>query len=93
MFGAEAAAELATFEASNVYAVKELVESEGLDCDFQVTRSLDVYLDAKHAKETEEAYRVLVQKGLADLKDTAFIPEEHAERVSLSCDQYKREND
>jgi hypothetical protein len=92
MFGAEAAAELAKFEAANVYAVKELVESEGLDCDFQMTRSLDVYLDAYHAKETEKAYRKLVEAGLADLKDTAFIPEEHAERVSVE-DQLEREDD
>ena len=83
MFGIDAAAELATFEAANVYAVKDLVESENLDCDFQLTRSLDVYLDEKHAKETEAAYRKLVEAGVADLHDTAFIGEKDAQRVSL----------
>jgi len=84
MFGIEAAAELAAFESANVYAVKDLVESEGLDCDFQLTRSLDVYLDKKHAMETEAAYRKLVEAGVADLHDTAFIPEKDAERVRMS---------
>jgi hypothetical protein len=83
MFGAAAAAELAAFEASNVYAVKKLVETEGLDCDFQLTRSLDVYLDKRHAEETEAAWRKLKSDGVADMSDVAFIPENDAERVSL----------
>jgi hypothetical protein len=87
MFGAAAAAELAVFEAASVYAVKQLVETEDLDCDFQLTRSLDVYLDAKHAKETEAAWRKLKSDGVAFMSDVAFIPENDAERVSLlsSC--------
>jgi hypothetical protein len=82
MFGAAAAAELAAFEAANVYAVKKLVETEGLDCDFQLTRSLDVYLDPKHAKETEAAWRKLASDGVVDLSDVAFISDKDAERVS-----------
>ena len=81
MYGAAAAAELAAFEAANVLAVKDLVEGEALDCDFHLTRSLDVYLDAEHAAQTEEAYRELVQAGLVNLRDVAFIPKEDAERV------------
>ncbi|KAF4950356.1 hypothetical protein FSARC_13220 [Fusarium sarcochroum] len=55
IYGMEAAAELAKFEAAHVYAVKALVERENLDCDFNITRALDVFLDPKHAKQTEEA--------------------------------------
>ncbi|KAI1860380.1 uncharacterized protein JN550_011532 [Neoarthrinium moseri] len=82
LYGAEAAAELAAFEASHVYAVKSLVETEGLDCDFQLTRSIDVFLDPKHARETEEAYRELVTGGVVDLHDVAFTPKKDAERIS-----------
>ncbi|KAH0423422.1 FAD dependent oxidoreductase [Colletotrichum camelliae] len=63
LYGADEAAKLAAFEASNVYAVKELVESEGLDCDFHLTRAVDVYLDPAHAKQTEAAYRELLKAG------------------------------
>jgi hypothetical protein len=82
MFGASAAAEVAAFEAANVYAVKGLVEREDLDCDFQLTRSLDVYLDPQHARETEEAWRKLKREGVADLRDVAFVSGKDAERVS-----------
>ena len=82
MFGATAAAEVAAFEAANVYAVKDLVEREDLDCDFQLTRSLDVYLDLQHAKDTEEAWRKLKSEGVADLRDVAFVSGKDAERVS-----------
>ncbi|KAH7068356.1 FAD dependent oxidoreductase [Paraphoma chrysanthemicola] len=82
MFGAGAAAEVAAFEAANVLAVKELVETEELDCDFHLTRAVDVYLDAQHAKETEAAWRKLRQEDEVNLKDVSFIPQKHAERVS-----------
>jgi hypothetical protein len=81
IYGAEAAAELAKFEAAHVYAVKDLVERECLDCDFNVTRALDVFLDPKHAKQTEEAYRELVKANVVDLHDIAFTPKKDAERV------------
>jgi hypothetical protein len=93
MFGAAAAAEVAAFEAANVYAVKELVETYNLDCDFQLTRAFDVYLDAGHARETEEAWRRLQHEGVVNLCDVQFVSEKDAERVSifLSNQQSERE--
>lgn len=82
LYGTAAAAELAAFEASHVLAVKSLVESENLDCDFHLTRAVDVYLDPEHAKQTEASYRELVKAGVVDLRDVAFIPKGDAERVS-----------
>lgn len=81
MYGEAAAAELAAFEAAHVYAVKDLVEDEGLDCDFHITRAVDVYLDPEHARQTEEAHRKLVAAGVVNLRDVAFIPKKDAERV------------
>ncbi|KAK7418277.1 hypothetical protein QQX98_004062 [Neonectria punicea] len=82
LYGAAAAAELAAFEASHVLAVKTLVESENLDCDFHLTRAVDVYLDADHARKTEASYKELVKAGTVDLRDVAFVPKKDAERVS-----------
>ncbi|KAF2157039.1 DAO-domain-containing protein [Myriangium duriaei CBS 260.36] len=82
LYGATQAAELAEFETSHVYAVKQLVESEELDCDFQLTRSIDVYLDRDHADQTIEAYRLALKKGAIEMKDVALTTAKDAERVS-----------
>ncbi|KAH8169238.1 FAD dependent oxidoreductase domain-containing protein [Sarocladium implicatum] len=82
LYGAHAAAELAAFEASHVHLMKDLVESEGLDCDFHLTRAVDVYLDPEHAEQTEAAYRKLLRDGVVDLRDVAFTPKKDAERIS-----------
>ena len=83
MYGAAEAAEIAAFETANLYAVKDLVELEQIDCDFHLTRGLDVFLDPEHAKDTEETYRRLVESGVVNLRDVAFTPKDQAERVSF----------
>ncbi|KAM0415781.1 hypothetical protein ACHAPT_013242 [Fusarium lateritium] len=82
LFGIQTAAHLAEFEASHVGAVKNLVEKEGLDCDFHMTRALDVYLDPMHAKKVEDTYRKIVEDEIVNLSDVTFTPKEHAERIS-----------
>ena len=84
LYGPEAAAEIAEFEASHIYAAKELIEMEGLECDFQLTRAMDVYLDEKHAGQVEEAYRALRKEGFANLRDVAFVPKKDVERASMN---------
>jgi glycine/D-amino acid oxidase-like deaminating enzyme len=85
-YGAEAAASFARFESANVIAIKQLVEKERIDCDFVLTRAVDAYLDAEHAKATEDAYRELVRIGVADLGDVQLVHGENAEKVrSLSA--------
>lgn len=83
-YGVKAAVEVAKFEASQVHAVKELVETENIDCDFVLTRACDATLDEQLAKEIEAAYAELVKSGVADLKDVQFTPRKDAERVRLS---------
>lgn len=83
LFGAEAAASIASYEASQVYAVKALVEKEGIDCDFHLTRATDVFLDAQAAKDAEAAFRQLQADGVVNLQDVHFISEPSlAERIS-----------
>ncbi|RTE70859.1 hypothetical protein BHE90_014744 [Fusarium euwallaceae] len=82
LFGEEATAELAAFEASHVYAVKDLVEKEKLDCDFHITRALDVFLDSDHADEVQATFKNLSQNTAVNLTDVAFTGRGDAERVS-----------
>ena len=84
LYGVRAAAEIVNFETSQVLAVKDLIEKEKLDCDFHLTRGVDVYLDKAFAKRTADAYSKLVEEGLIDVRDVAYTGPEHAERVSLS---------
>ena len=64
-------------------AVKKMVEEESIDCDFVLTRAIDVYLDDAHAQATREAYLKLTQLGAADLSDVEFVEGEPAEKVRL----------
>jgi hypothetical protein len=80
-YGTQQAVEFANFEAANVRAVKTLIEKEKIDCDFHLTRSMDVYLDASHAKVVEEGYYELQRQGVANLQDVMFQCGEKAEEV------------
>lgn len=81
-YGAANAAAFARFEAANVLAVKELVEREKIDCDFVLTRALDVYLDEDHARSTYATYQELRRIGVADIDDIHYMEGPDAEAVS-----------
>ncbi|KAL4791881.1 FAD dependent oxidoreductase superfamily [Aspergillus venezuelensis] len=89
-YGVEAAVDVARFEASQVHAVKELVEKEKIDCDFVLTRACDATLDPKLADDTHRAFTELSKSGVANLKDVFYTHGKDAERLSgvkgaLSC--------
>lgn len=77
------AASFARFEAQNVLAVKHLVEEEGIDCDFVLTRAVDVYLDEEHSKTTLENFGKLKELGKADLGDVEVLEGREAVEVSF----------
>ena len=58
--GMEAANELAAFTSAQKYAMKDAVDREGLDCEFEMRRSYDVYVDEEDAKEAEGLYRTAI---------------------------------
>lgn len=77
------AASFARFEAQNVLAVKNLVEEEGIDCDFVLTRAVDVYLDEEHSKTTLENFGKLKELGKADLREVEVLEGREAVEVSF----------
>lgn len=77
------AASFARFEAQNVLAVKNLVEEEGIDCDFVLTRAVDVYLDEEHSKATLENFGKLKELGKADLREVEVLEGREAVEVSF----------
>lgn len=77
------AASFARFEAQNVLAVKNLVEEEGIDCDFVLTRAVDVYLDEEHSKATLEDFGKLKELGKAELGEVEVLEGGEAVEVSF----------
>lgn len=77
------AASFARFEAQNVLAVKNLVEEEGIDCDFVLTRAVDVYLDEEHSKTTLENFGKLKELGKAELGEVEVLEGREAVEVSF----------
>ena len=49
--GDRAGAEIAEFEIKNLIAVKKVIEQEKIDCDFTLTRSIDVWCNAEAAEK------------------------------------------
>ncbi|KAK7546296.1 FAD dependent oxidoreductase superfamily [Phyllosticta paracitricarpa] len=82
LFGAEAANEVAAFESSQVYAVKELVEKEQIDCEFTLTRAVDVCLDADHAAKCKAEFMELRRRKVPSVRDVFFAEGKTAEDVS-----------
>jgi lactate dehydrogenase-like 2-hydroxyacid dehydrogenase len=83
-YGVKAAVDVARFEASQVHAVKELVEKEKIDCDFVLTRACDATLDPELARDTHNAFTELQKSGVANLKDVFYAHGKEAEEVSHS---------
>ncbi|KAJ5150100.1 hypothetical protein N7448_001678 [Penicillium atrosanguineum] len=80
--GVEAAAEIAKFEARHVYAVKEFVEREKIDCDYTVTKAVDVQLDADHFNKLTAGRERLIAGGCAPTKEAQCVGPRDAEAFS-----------
>ena len=81
-FGVEAATEAAAFEAEHVDAIKELVEQENIDCDFVVTRAVDVQFKESIRDKLKTGYDRLVESGVSATKGVSFSVDGKAEAVS-----------
>ncbi|RMJ07913.1 hypothetical protein CDV36_012475 [Fusarium kuroshium] len=81
-YGIEAAAEVANFESANVEAVADFIREEEVDCDFVLTRAVDVQFSTQHQNRVEAGYKSLLAKGVEATKHTYCAPQEFAERLS-----------
>lgn len=79
--GVEAAAEVAAFEAKHVAFLKEFIERENIDCDYSVTKAIDVQLSRSHSATLKEGYEALIEKGCEATKKAKYIPGNEAEKV------------
>jgi hypothetical protein len=82
-YGAEAAKEFSLFLKAHVYAMKNVVEKEKLDCDFILTRRIEAFLHQAHASKLKEVYEDQLKEGLDYIEDVDFVNQKYIERVSL----------
>ncbi|EXJ92403.1 hypothetical protein A1O3_00954 [Capronia epimyces CBS 606.96] len=82
-FGPRAAEALTEFETQQVMEVKKLVEKEQIDCDFELVRALDVFVDSRVAGPTVAAYKNMKANGYHFPDDLHFVSDpKKAEQVS-----------
>jgi len=56
-YGLEATQEVADLVNEQIYAMKHIVEAEKLDCEFELRRSYDVYLDESQSQDAHLAFQ------------------------------------
>lgn len=81
--GIDAARELADFHFHQLYAMKEVVERERIDCDLLCTRSFDVFMDEMMAEESELEVQRLRDAGVEVVRREVQILS--AEAIEAVC--------
>ena len=80
-YGVEAANEFAAFVYNQKYAIKGCVEREELDCEFEMRRSFDVFLDEGEAKEAKSWFQQCLKEGHEWTHECDLVDEKHVEQV------------
>ncbi|KAI7968645.1 hypothetical protein EIK77_002238 [Talaromyces pinophilus] len=80
--GIERAVEVTEFEVAHLNAIKSLVEKENIDCDFTLTRSIDVWCNEEAAIKAKKLYDTLASRNLDYMKDVFFVLGKDAEGIS-----------
>ncbi|XHG05775.1 hypothetical protein AWENTII_008988 [Aspergillus wentii] len=81
-YGVDAAAEVAAFENKHVHFLKDFVDKEGIDCDYVVTKALDVHLSETHCNKVKDGRDRLVASGCRPTRDVGYIDTNEAEEKS-----------
>lgn len=68
-YGLQVAAQISNFLIKQLVDTKALIEEENIDCDFILTRAMDVYTDASHAGPMCQDYIDMVKSGLVNGND------------------------
>lgn len=80
-FGIKAATEVADFELANLSALQEYVRTAEVDCDFHLTRAVDVQLNSKLNASLKNGYEKLLQAGAEVTKNVFYVDGKEAEIV------------
>ncbi|OJI99056.1 hypothetical protein ASPVEDRAFT_25895 [Aspergillus versicolor CBS 583.65] len=81
-YGIEAGAEVANFEIAHIRAIKDLIAEENIDCELNLTRCLNVYLNEADGEKARQTYEALVAQGLEYTSDIHYTSQKFAETIS-----------
>ncbi|KXS21009.1 FAD dependent oxidoreductase [Gonapodya prolifera JEL478] len=80
--GVQVAAEFASFEVANLYALKKVIETEGIDCDFVYTRAVDALMTTPICDRIKTGVELLKKHGVKVMDDVYFAKGAEAEQLS-----------
>lgn len=83
-FGIAAATEVAEFEFANAKAVETFAKESGADCEYFVTRAVDVQLSEPHNASIKAGYDSLLAAGVDVTRNAFYMHGKDAEMVSNS---------
>ena len=83
--GSQAGEEIAQFEISQLRAIKRLIEQEKIDCDFTLTRSIDVWCNEEAALKAKAVYDRMADK-FDFMDDVAFYTGDRVEGVCIAIE-------
>ncbi|KAL4874726.1 FAD dependent oxidoreductase [Aspergillus karnatakaensis] len=81
-YGLEAGAEVANFEIAHIKALKDVVAEEKIDCDLNLTRNMNVFLNEEDGERARKVYEKLLEHGLDYTTDIHYTPGKYAETIS-----------
>lgn len=79
--GLKAAAAVAQFEADHIPEVKKVIEREGIDCDFVLTRCTDAFLTEDVYRRMKEGIQKLKKNQVSTVEDIVCAEGAEAEQV------------
>lgn len=79
--GEDAGAEVAKFEIEHCFEIKKVIEKENIDCDFTLTRTVDVWCNEEAAKAAKVVFDEMAGK-FEYMKDAVFYTGKNVEGVS-----------
>lgn len=80
-YGYEMAIQVVEFCLQHITALKKIVEREELDCEFELRRSFDVWLDEEEAKNILQFWQECLVDGQEWMKDYGLIDARYVEQV------------
>lgn len=81
-FGLRDTTEVVDLIREQPYAIKHAVEAEKLDCEFELRRSFDVFIDANEAERNAKLFQGSLKAGQKWTRETDSVGEKFAEQVS-----------
>ncbi|KAL4957511.1 FAD dependent oxidoreductase [Aspergillus filifer] len=81
-YGLEAGAEVASFEIAHIKALKELIAEEDIDCELNLSRCMNAYLNEADGEKARATYEALVKQGLEYTSDIHYMGAKYAETIS-----------